>query len=348
MDGTITKVGGKVFDSPGYDLLGLITGSEGLLCVITEVTVKILKKPDTVKAILLGFPTIEDGGNCVTKIISEGIIPSGMEMMDNPAINAAEDFVHAGYPRDVEALLITELDGPDIEVDYLCDSVSKIAAQAGAVFTKSSANEEERQLFWSGRKAAFGAVGRISPDYFCMDGTIPRGRLAQVLRQIQDWSAKYDLAVANVFHAGDGNIHPLILYDEREPDQVKRALQAGNDILGKCIELGGSVTGEHGIGFPELDMGGGVSPSQVIVVHAGQIVVIQRVGMKNLQCTGAVHDILHAAAYRFCGRDAERRADAFAAPQGRISHGLVKNGGSFPGRRQMPAEVLIHQVAPFV
>ena len=254
MDGEVIHLGGKYLDAGGYDLLGVVTGSEGLLGIITEVTVRILPKPSTARAILIGFGSSREAGDCVAAIIAAGIIPGGMEMMDNPAINAAEDFVHAGYPRDVEALLITELDGPDIEVDYLSDSVSKIAAQAGAVFTKSSANEEERQLFWSGRKAAFGAVGRISPDYFCMDGTIPRHQLPHVLGRMAEMSNEYGLRVANVFHAGDGNLHPLILYDANKPGELELAEEFGGEILRLCVEVGGVLTGEHGVGVEKRDL----------------------------------------------------------------------------------------------
>ena len=187
MDGTITRIGGKIFDSPGYDLLGLITGSEGLLCIITEVTVKILKKPDTVKAILLGFSTMEEGGNCVTQIISEGIIPAGMEMMDKVLLEATNNFSKAGYPLDAEAMLIVELDGTKSEVDELIDKVAKIAKQNKCSSMKISKSDEERLKFWSGRKAAFPACGEMAPDYYCVDGTIPRGKLAKVLKEIQNY-----------------------------------------------------------------------------------------------------------------------------------------------------------------
>src|SRR5437667_4717614 len=217
IDGEVVRLGGKHFDAEGYDLMGILTGSEGLLGVVTEVTVRILKKPPTARALLLGFGSVEDGGNCVAAIIGAGIIPGGMEMMDRPAIHAAEDFVHAGYPRDAEALLIVELDGPEAEVDYLIGKVEAIAQQNRARSIRISQNEAERLAFWAGRKAAFPAVGRISPDYYCMDGTIPRGRLAEVLARMRDLSDRHGLRVANVFHAGDGNLHPLILYDANKP-----------------------------------------------------------------------------------------------------------------------------------
>ena len=209
--GEVLRIGGKHLDASGYDLLGLITGSEGLLGVVTEVTVRILKKPETARALLIGFPSSEDAGECVSRIIGAGIIPGGMEIMDGPAIAAVEQFVHAGYPLDVEALLIVELDGPPAEVDHLIERVETIARDCRATSCKASRSEEERLLFWAGRKAAFPAVGRISPDYYCMDGTIPRAQLPLVLKRMKEMSAKYGLRVANVFHAGDGNLHPLIL-----------------------------------------------------------------------------------------------------------------------------------------
>ena len=188
-----------------------MTGSEGLLGVVTEVTVRILKKPESARAVLVGFPSSEDAGECVGRIIGAGIIPGGMEMMDKPAIHAAEEFVHAGYPLDVEALLIVELDGPQAEVDHLLERVEAIAKDCRAVTCKASTSEEQRLTFWAGRKAAFPAVGRISPDYYCMDGTIPRAQLPLVLKRMRELSEHYGLRVANVFHAGDGNLHPLIL-----------------------------------------------------------------------------------------------------------------------------------------
>jgi len=256
MDGTILRVGGKHLDSEGYDILGLMTGSEGLLGVVTEVTVRILKKPETARAVLLGFPSSEAAGDTVAAIIAAGMIPGGMEMMDRPAIHAAEDFVEAGYPRDVEALLIVELDGPKVEVDHLIAKVTEIADQNGAVTTRVSESEEERMKFWAGRKAAFPAVGRISPDYYCMDGTIPRSKLPLVLSRMREMSDRYQLRVANVFHAGDGNLHPLILYDANKPGELDRAEQFGSDILKLCVEVGGVLTGEHGVGVEKRDLMG--------------------------------------------------------------------------------------------
>ena len=254
IDGEVIRVGGKHVDSGGYDLLALICGSEGLLGVVTEVTVRILKKPETARAVLVGFPTSEQAGDCVAKIIGAGIIPGGMEMMDRPAIHAAEAFVHAGYPLDVEALLIVELDGPEAEVDYLLDRVSEIAKSCGATVLRASTSEDERLKFWAGRKAAFPAVGRIAPDYYCMDGTIPRARLPQVLARMRELSGHYRLQVANVFHAGDGNLHPLILYDANKADELERAEKFGADILRLCVEVGGVLTGEHGVGVEKRDL----------------------------------------------------------------------------------------------
>ncbi len=254
MSGEVIKVGGKSAETGGYDLMGIITGSEGLLGVITEVTVRILQKPETARALMVGFAQVEAAGQCVAEIIGAGIIPGGMEMMDRPAIHAAEAFVHAGYPLDVEALLIIELDGPGVEVDELIKRVEAIAQGCGSTTCQISNSETERNLFWAGRKAAFPAVGRISPDYLCMDGTIPRGKLPEALARIRDLSVKYDLRVANVFHAGDGNLHPLILYDANKPGEMERAEAFGADILRVCVELGGVLTGEHGVGIEKRDL----------------------------------------------------------------------------------------------
>ena len=254
MSGEVVRFGGKHLDSGGYDLLGVATGSEGLLGVITEVTVRILQKPETARALLLGFPTSESAGDCVAAVIGAGIIPGGMEMMDKPAIHAAEDFVHAGYPLDVQALLIVELDGPEAEVDDLIERVESIARQTGATHLRVSQSEQEREVFWSGRKNAFPAIGRISPDYMCMDGTIPRHRLADVLKRIGKLSDQYGLRVANVFHAGDGNLHPLILFDANQPGELGKAEKFGADILRYCVEVGGVLTGEHGVGIEKRDL----------------------------------------------------------------------------------------------
>lgn len=252
--GEILRIGGKAPENDGYDLMGIINGSEGLLGVITEVTVRILQKPETARALMVGFAEIEAAGQCVANIIGAGIIPGGMEMMDKNAIHAAEAFVHAGYPLDVEALLIIELDGPSVEVDELIVRVEKIARDCGSTTLQISNSEQERLLFWAGRKAAFPAVGRMSPDYLCMDGTIPRGKLPAVLARIRDLSDKYGLRVANVFHAGDGNLHPLILYDANIPEEMEKAEAFGADILRACVEMGGVLTGEHGVGVEKRDL----------------------------------------------------------------------------------------------
>ncbi len=254
MNGEVVRIGGRHLDDGGYDLLGLLTGSEGLLGVVTEVTVRILRSPEKVRAMLAGFPTNEAAGDCVASIIGAGIIPGGMEMMDRPAIHAAEDFVHAGYPLDVEALLIIELDGPDQEVEYLLERVTEIARRTGASTIRVSESDAERQAFWAGRKAAFPAVGRISPDYYCMDGTIPRRRLPEVLARMAELSTKHGLRVANVFHAGDGNLHPLILYDANNPGELESAEALGSEILKLCVEVGGVLTGEHGVGVEKRDL----------------------------------------------------------------------------------------------
>ena len=252
--GEVVRLGGKHLDSEGYDLLGLMTGSEGLLGVVTEVTVRILQKPETARAVLVGFPSNETAGQCVADIISAGIIPGGMEMMDRPAIHAVEEFVHADYPLDVEALLIVELDGPQVEVDHLIERVTIIAKKNKSKTLRISNSEAERVLFWAGRKAAFPAVGRISPDYMCMDGTIPRKRLPEVLSGMAKLSKKYGLDVANVFHAGDGNLHPLILFDANKAGELDRAEKFGADILRLCVKVGGVLTGEHGVGVEKRDL----------------------------------------------------------------------------------------------
>jgi glycolate oxidase len=254
IDGEIIRLGGEHLDAEGYDLLGVMVGSEGLLGVVTEVTVRILPRPTTARAVLIGFPSNESAGNCVAAIIAAGIIPGGMEMMDRPAIHATEEFVHVGYPLDVEALLIVEIDGPSAEVDHLIGRVEAIARQHQAMSCKVSQSERERLAFWAGRKAAFPAVGRISPDYYCVDGTIPRKRLPEVLTGMARLAEKHRLRVANVFHAGDGNLHPLILYDANKEGELERAEELGADILRLCVEVGGVLTGEHGVGVEKRDL----------------------------------------------------------------------------------------------
>lgn len=254
MAGEVLRLGGKCLDPAGYDLLGVVTGSEGLLGVITEATVRIIPEPQTARAMLLGFPGNEAAGDFVARIISSGIIPAGIEMMDEFAIKAAEEYCRAGYPVDCPALVITELDGPEGEVAELVERVRQIAADHEVKSITVSATEEERARIWAGRKAAFPALGDISPDYYCMDGTIPRRRLAQVLTRISRLSSRYGLRVANVFHAGDGNLHPLILFNADDPDELQKAEEFGADILRLCVEAGGVLSGEHGIGVEKRDL----------------------------------------------------------------------------------------------
>lgn len=254
IEGEVLRFGGKHLDAGDYDLMGIMTGSEGLLGVVSEVTLRILQKPATARALLVGFDNTDDAGQAVGDVIAAGIIPAGMEMMDGLAISAAEDFANAGYPRDAAALLIIELDGPEVEVNTLIARVQAIVQSAGATSIRISQSEEERNLFWAGRKSAFPAVGRISPDYLCMDGTIPRRKLPDMMRRMASLSQKYGLRVANVFHAGDGNLHPLILFDANAPGQLHRAEEFGADILRSCVEMGGVLTGEHGVGVEKRDL----------------------------------------------------------------------------------------------
>ena len=254
MDGTICRFGGKTLDQEGYDLMGLICGSEGLLGVVTEVTVKILKKPQVVKAALIGFPSIKEGGDAASEIISSGIVPAGMEIMDRALIEATDNFSKAGYPRDAELLLIVELDGTESEVNELLKKVSEISKKNNCSSLKLSKNEQERLKFWAGRKAAFPACGAMAPDYYCMDGVIPRGKLAEALLEIKKLSEKYDLPVANCFHAGDGNLHPLIMFDGSDKEQLRKTEEFGAEILKTCVKLGGVITGEHGVGIEKREL----------------------------------------------------------------------------------------------
>jgi glycolate oxidase len=253
IDGELLEIGLSALDSPGYDLLALMTGSEGLLGIVVEVTVKLLVKPERAQVVLAAFDSVETAGAAVAKIIGAGLLPAGLEMMDNLSIRAAEDFVHAGYPVDAAAILLCELDGSNAEVSEQILVVREVLLAAGATEVRTAEDDAQRLKFWAGRKGAFPAVGRISPDYYCMDGTIPRQHLARVLRRIGELSEQYGLRVANVFHAGDGNLHPLILFDANLPDEMHRAEAFGTDILKLCVEVGGTVTGEHGIGIEKLD-----------------------------------------------------------------------------------------------
>ena len=253
MEGELLTIGADTLDAPGYDLLALLTGSEGMLGVIVEVTVKLLAKPERAQVLLAAFDDVTKAGEAVGSIIAAGIIPAGLEMMDKLAIQAAEDFVHAGYPLDAEAILLCELDGTNAEVSEHILAVRAILTHSGATEVRTAVDEAERLLFWKGRKSAFPAVGRISPDYYCMDGTIPRRQLPRVLRQISQWSKEYSLPVANVFHAGDGNLHPLILFDANKAGELARTEEFGQRILQLCVEVGGTITGEHGVGIEKIN-----------------------------------------------------------------------------------------------
>ncbi len=253
MEGDLLTLGNSGLDSAGYDLLALFTGSEGLLGVIVEVTVKLLPKPERAQVVLAAFDDVVKAGAAVGNIIAAGIIPAGLEMMDKLAIKAAEDFVHAGYPVDAAAILLCELDGTNAEVSEYILRVRDILNQSGATEVRTAKDEQERMIFWKGRKSAFPAVGRISPDYYCMDGTIPRKQLPRVLETMDKWSKEYNLPVANVFHAGDGNLHPLILYDANKPGELERTEEFGGRILELCVEVGGTITGEHGVGMEKIN-----------------------------------------------------------------------------------------------
>jgi glycolate oxidase len=253
MDGTLHSVGGKALDAPGYDWLALLSGSEGMLGVIVEVTVRLLPIPERAQVLLAAFADVETAGRAVAAIIAAGILPAGLEMMDNLAIRAAEDFVHAGYPVDAAAILLCELDGSNEEVSQGILQVRELLLREGAREVRTAQDAAERRRLWAGRKAAFPAVGRLSPDYYCMDGTIPRRHLAEVLRRIGALSREYRLPVANVFHAGDGNLHPLILYDANRPGELQRTEELGGKILELCVAVGGTITGEHGVGVEKID-----------------------------------------------------------------------------------------------
>ena len=253
MEGELLTIGTGGLDSPGFDLLALMTGSEGMLGVIVEVTVKLTPTPERAQVVMAAFDDVVKAGEAVGNIISAGIIPAGLEMMDKLAIQAAEDFVKAGYPTEAEAILLCELDGINAEVSEQIARVNTIMRDSGATEVRTAQDEAERQLFWKGRKSAFPAVGRISPDYYCIDGTIPRKRLPEVLRRMGEMSEEYGLAVANVFHAGDGNLHPLILFDANKPGELERTEEFGGRILDMCVEVGGSITGEHGVGMEKIN-----------------------------------------------------------------------------------------------
>ena len=255
IDGTVLEIGGAHLDAPGYDLLGLVVGSEGQLGVVTEVTVRILRAAEGARPMLMGFATAEAAGACVAAIIASGIIPVAIEYMDRPAIKACEAFAHAGYPLDVEALLIVEVEGSEAEIADLIGRITAIAEAFAPQSVRVSKSEAESAAIWKGRKAAFGAMGQIS-DYMCMDGVIPTSRLPEVLKRVGEICAGYGLGVSNIFHAGDGNLHPLILYDANKPGEIEKAEQAGADVLKLCVEVGGCLTGEHGVGIEKRDLMG--------------------------------------------------------------------------------------------
>jgi len=250
--GEVVEFGSEALDSPGYDLLALVCGSEGLLAVITEVTVKLTPKPQAARCVLAAFDDVTSAGAAVAAIIGAGIIPAGLEMMDRLTISAVEPFVHAGYPQDAAAILLCEADGTPEEVAEEVAVVNRLMAQSGATLIEVSRDEKQRERFWSGRKAAFPAAGRISPDYYCMDGTIPRRALAAVLQRIAELSEQFGLPCMNVFHAGDGNLHPLILYDANRPGDAAKTQAFGAKILELCIDVGGTITGEHGVGVEKI------------------------------------------------------------------------------------------------
>ncbi len=252
-DGELVTIGGGGLDSPGYDLLALMTGSEGMLGIIVEITVKLLPIPERAQVAMAAFNNVEQAGQAVADIIAAGILPSGLEMMDNLAIRAAEDFVQANYPVDAAAILLCEVDGGEAEITEEIAKVKQCLLDSGSTEVQTARDDAERARFWAGRKAAFPAVGRISPDYYCMDGTIPRRHLPRVLREITEMSAQFGLRAANVFHAGDGNLHPLILYNGNNPGELERAEQFGGKILELCVEVGGTITGEHGVGLEKIN-----------------------------------------------------------------------------------------------
>jgi glycolate oxidase len=253
LDGELITLGGSGLDGPGYDLLALVCGSEGLLGVIVEIVVKLLPAPPAAKALLASFDSIEGAGAAVAAVIAAGLLPAGLELMDNTTLRAVEAYLHAGYPTEAAAVVLCELDGMPEQVEADTARAEAVLAQSGALEVRRSQSEAERKAFWAGRKAAFPALGRLGWDYYCMDGTIPRRRLAEVLRRIGELSADYGLGVANVFHAGDGNLHPLVMYNANDPDQLERAEAFGSRILEICVEAGGTVTGEHGVGMEKLN-----------------------------------------------------------------------------------------------
>jgi glycolate oxidase len=269
IEGEILDLGSSAFDAPGFDLLALVHGSEGLLAITLEVTVKLLPRPEAAQVVMASFADVESAGEAVASVIGAGIVPAGLEMMDKLATHAVEDFVHAGYDLGAEAILLAESDGTREEVAHEVERMIEVMRASGATAIACSSSEAERLKFWSGRKAAFPAVGRISPDYYCIDGSIPRGALAHVLRRTNDLTVKYGLRCANVFHAGDGNLHPLILYDANVPGELERTEAFAADLLELCIEMGGTITGEHGVGIEKINqMCSQFAPAELAQFHA--------------------------------------------------------------------------------
>ena len=304
MDGEPLEAGSEAPDAPGLDLLALLVGSEGLLAVATEITVKLLPKPPAARVVMASFDDVQKAGDAVAAVIAAGIIPAGLEMMDRPATRAVEEFVGAGYDVDAAAILLCEADGLPEEVEDEIAKVKEVLARAGATRLAVSRDEAERLRFWSGRKAAFPAMGRISPDYYCMDGTIPRARLGEVLRFIGEMEAKHGLRCPNVFHAGDGNLHPLILFDANSADELRRTEAFAAEVLEKCIAVGGTITGEHGVGVEKIDqMCAQFSDAELALFHAVKR-VFDPAGLLNpgkavptlARCAEFGHRHVHAAA----------------------------------------------------
>ena len=300
-DGELVSIGSEALDAPGFDLLALMTGSEGMLGILVEVLVKLLPRPERAQVLLAAFDSVDEAANAVGEIIAAGIIPAGLEMMDGLAIRAAEDFVHAGYPTDAAAILLCELDGADGEVSEHILRVRELLLERGASEVRTARDERERLAFWQGRKSAFPAVGRLAPDYYCMDGTVPRKRLSEVLTTISELSGQYDLPVANVFHAGDGNLHPLILFDANRPGELKRAEDLGAEILELCVRVGGTITGEHGVGHEKLhQMCVQFSPQELEQFRAVKTAFD---GSGLLNPGKAIPQPRHCSEYRSLGRD---------------------------------------------
>ncbi len=338
--GEVVEFGGDALDSPGYDLLALINGSEGLLAVITEITVKLTPKPQHAQVALAAFDDVVQAGAAVSAVIAAGIVPAGLEMMDQPATRAVEDFVHANYPLDAKAVLLVETDGTPEEVAADMAEIRRVLTDAGATEVRVSKDEAQRQLFWSGRKAAFPAIGRITPDYYCMDGTIPRKTLARVLARIEELSKQFGLRCANVFHAGDGNLHPLILFDANVEGEVARTEAFGAAILELCIEVGGTITGEHGVGVEKL-------PGMCVQFRAGRARALSRHqgGVRRAFAAQSRQGRADAAPLRRVRQDARAPGPAPASRNPAI---LTKPGHDHPCRASTVARPDARAVADLV